>query len=163
VWAVLDAPCGELPVICTHLAFRFDESALRQRQAAALAELAAELRGADPVERPPVLLCGDLNAVPDSDELRQLTGRSAPAVPGLVFTDTWPQVRPDPGPTWTRRNPYVEDASWPERRIDYVLASWPRRAPLGKPLQAFHIGDGPVDGVWPSDHLGVAVDLVVHG
>lgn len=163
VWVVVDAPCGELPVICTHLAFRFDESALRQTQAAAVAELAAELRGDDPGERPPVVLCGDLNAVPDSDELRQLTGRSAPAVPGLVFTDAWPQVRTDAGNTWVGRNPYLATAAWPERRLDYVLLSWPRRAPVGKPVQAFLVGDGPVDGIWPSDHLGVAVDLTVLG
>lgn len=161
VWAVLDAPCGELPVISTHLAYRFDESALRATQAAAVAALADELRGDDPGERPPVLLCGDLNAVPDSDELRLLTGRSAPPVPGLVFNDAWPQVRDDTGHTWVRRNPYLEHASWPERRLDYVLVSWPRRAPVGKPVQAFLVGDGPVGGVWPSDHLGVAVDVIV--
>jgi endonuclease/exonuclease/phosphatase family metal-dependent hydrolase len=163
VWAVVEAPCGELPVVCTHLAFRFDESALRQTQAAAVAALAAELRGDDPGERPPVVLCGDLNAVPDSDELRQLTGRSAPAVPGLVFTDAWPQVRDDAGHTWVGRNPYLATAAWPERRLDYVLLSWPRRVPVGKPVQAFLVGDGPVGGVWPSDHLGVAVDLTVAG
>ena len=159
VWAALDAPCGRLPVVCTHLAFRFDESRVRQAQAADVAALAASLRGEEPANEPPVVLCADLNAVPDSDEVRQLTGRSAPAVPGLVFNDCWPQVRPGPGHTWVHRNPYLADASWPERRLDYVLVSWPRAKGVGKPVQAFLVGDGPVDGVWPSDHLGVAVDL----
>jgi endonuclease/exonuclease/phosphatase family metal-dependent hydrolase len=158
LWAVLAAPFGRIPVIATHLAFRFDESAVRQQQIRALLALAARLRS-DPARDPPVVLCGDLNAVPDSDELRLLTGRSEAPVPGLVFNDCWPQVCPDPGHTWVRRNPYLKDSVWPERRLDYVLVSWPRPAPLGNPVQAFLVGDGPVDGVWPSDHLGVAVDL----
>jgi endonuclease/exonuclease/phosphatase family metal-dependent hydrolase len=154
----LSAPFGELPVICTHLAYRFDESAVRQAQVRAVVELAADLRG-DPLESHPVVLCGDLNAVPDSDEIRLLTGRATPPVPGLVFNDCWPQVSADPGHTWVRRNAHLVDSVWPERRLDYVLVSWPRPAPLGNPVQAFLVGDGPIDGVWPSDHLGVAVDL----
>jgi endonuclease/exonuclease/phosphatase family metal-dependent hydrolase len=162
LWARLAAPFGPLPVVSTHLAYRFDESEVRQLQAAAVAELAATLRG-EPSARPPVLLCGDLNAVPDSDELRMLTGRARVPVPGLVFTDCWPQVRADPGHTWVRRNPHLADSVWPERRLDYVLVSWPRPAPLGNPTDAFLIGDGPLEGVWPSDHLGVAVDLRLAG
>jgi endonuclease/exonuclease/phosphatase family metal-dependent hydrolase len=158
LWAVLSSPFGRLPVISTHLAYRFDESLVRQQQVRALASLAADLRS-DPVRSPPVLLCGDLNAVPDSDELRLLTGRSQAPVEGLVFNDCWPQVRDDPGHTWVRRNPHLSESLWPERRLDYVLVSWPRPAPLGNPARAFLVGDGPVDGVWPSDHLGVAVDV----
>ncbi len=158
VWAVLAAPFGPLPVIATHLAYRFDESALRQQQVRALLSLAAGLRS-DLSGEPTVLLCGDLNAVPDSDELRLLTGRSPAPVAGLVFNDCWPQVREDSGHTWVRRNPHLAGSYWPERRLDYVLVSWPRPAPVGNPVGAFLIGDGPVDGVWPSDHLGVVVDL----
>jgi endonuclease/exonuclease/phosphatase family metal-dependent hydrolase len=159
VWAVLAAPFGRLPVICAHLAYRFDESSVRKRQAAGLSALAARLRSEDAERSPPVLLCGDLNAVSDSDEMRLLTGRAPAPVRGLVFNDCWPQVRDDPGHTWVRHNPYLKDATWPERRLDYVLVSWPRAKPLGNPIQAFLIGDGPVEGVWPSDHLGVVVDL----
>jgi endonuclease/exonuclease/phosphatase family metal-dependent hydrolase len=162
LWAILNAPFGRLPVISTHLAYRFDESLVRQQQIRAVSALAAGLRS-DPADAPPVLLCGDLNAVPDSDEIRLLTGRSAAAVPGLVFNDCWPQVRDDPGHTWVRRNPHLADSVWPERRLDYVLVSWPRPAPLGNPAQAFLLGDGPVKGIWPSDHLGVVVDLRVGG
>lgn len=158
VWARLHAPFGLIPVVSTHLAYRFDESAVRQEQAGAVLELAGQLRG-NPTEDPPAVVAGDLNAVPDSDELRRLTGRSAAPVAGLVLNDAWPQVRDDPGHTWVRRNPYLADSVWPERRLDYVLVSWPRPSPLANPAQAFLVGDGPVGGVWPSDHLGVAVDL----
>ena len=160
VWARLELPSGPIPVISTHLAFRFDESELRQRQATTILELAARLRGAgdDP---PPVVLGADLNAVPDSDELRLLTGRREAPVPGIVLTDTWPQVRDDPGHTWDSRNPNLAGSTWPQRRLDYVMVSWPRRKPAGNPVQAFLVGDAPVGGVWPSDHFGVAVDLSV--
>ncbi|MEM9035632.1 MAG: endonuclease/exonuclease/phosphatase family protein [Actinomycetota bacterium] len=160
VWARLDAPFGPMPVISTHLAFRFDESELRQQQATQLLELVDELRG-DPDADPPVLIGADLNALPDSDELRLLTGRRPAPVRGLVMTDAWPQVREDPGHTWDRRVPYLANSAWPQRRLDYVLVSWPRPRPLGNPVQAFLIGDDAVDGIWPSDHLGVAVDLRV--
>jgi endonuclease/exonuclease/phosphatase family metal-dependent hydrolase len=158
VWARVDSPFGVVPVVSTHLAYRFDESAVRRDQVDAVLDLVARLRG-DPATDPPVVVAGDLNAVPDSDELRRLTGRSAAPVAGLVLTDAWPQVRDDPGHTWVRRNPWLADSVWPQRRLDYVLISWPRPAPLGNPAQAFLVGDGPVDGVWPSDHLGVGVDL----
>jgi len=158
LWAVLDSPFGPLPVIATHLAYRFDESAVRQQQLRAVLALAAGLRS-DPSVDLPILLGGDLNAVPDSDEIRLLTGRSEAPVAGLVFNDCWPQVRDDPGHTWVRRNPHLANSVWPQRRLDYVLVSWPRPAPFGNPVQAFLVGDGPVEGIWPSDHLGVAVDL----
>ena len=35
------------------------------------------------------IVAGDLNAVPDADEIRLLTGRTAGPVPGLVFQDAW--------------------------------------------------------------------------
>jgi endonuclease/exonuclease/phosphatase family metal-dependent hydrolase len=158
LWATLAAPFGPLPVISTHLAYRFDESWLRQQQVRALASVAAGLRS-DPAQTPPVVLCGDLNATPDSDELRLLTGRSTVPIAGLVFNDCWPQVRDGSGHTWVRRNPHLADSVWPERRLDYVLISWPRPAPLGNPAQAFLVGDGAIGGIWPSDHLGVVVDL----
>jgi endonuclease/exonuclease/phosphatase family metal-dependent hydrolase len=156
--AELDAPFGRLPVVSTHLAFRFDESALRRRQLEAVLAFAAGHRG-DPDRDPPLILCGDLNATPDSDEIRMVTGRSPAPVPGLVLTDSWPQVRDDPGHTWSRDNPYLADATWPQRRLDYVLVSWPRPAPLGNPVAAHLVGTEPVAGVVPSDHYGVAVDL----
>ena len=158
-WARLQMPFGQLPVISTHLAFRFDESELRQRQATALLELASELRG-DGDDPPPVVLGGDLNALPSSDEIRLLTGHRTVPIPGIVFSDSWPQVRDDPGHTWDRRNPYLADSAWPQRRLDYVMVSWPRPQPIGNPAQAFLIGDEPVDGVWPSDHFGVVADLI---
>jgi len=110
----------------------------------------------------PVILGGDLNAVPDSDEIRMITGRMD-GVAGIVMSDAWEQVGTGDGWTWTRDNPYSADTAWPNRRIDYVMVSWPRPKPTGNPLAACLAATGPVeidgDLVWASDHAAVVVDL----
>lgn len=158
VAASIAAPFGALPVVCTHTDFAFDQSSLRVSQVGEVARFCHDFRG-DPETSFPLVLCGDLNAVPDSDEIRMLTGRSAPAIEGLVFQDCWELCGEGPGHTWSSRNPNLADATWPNRRIDYVCVSWPRPKGLGKPIRAELFGTVPVDGVMPSDHYGVMVDL----
>ena len=156
--AVVDTPAGRWPVVCTHLDHRFDASAVRQAQCDALLRIVAGARRGE--ADPPPVLAGDLNAVPDSDEIRMLTGRRAAAVPGIVLSDCWEQAGEGPGWTWRRENPYLPDTAWPNRRLDYVLVAWPRPKPLGNPVRAWLAGVQPVDGVQPSDHAAVVVDLV---
>lgn len=156
--AVLDTPAGPWPVVSTHLDHRFDASAVRQAQCTALLGIVAAARAGD--ASPPPIVAGDLNAVPDSDEIRMLTGRRASSVPGVVLSDCWEQVGDGPGWTWRRENPHLPDTAWPNRRLDYVLVAWPRPKPLGNPRRAWLAGVDPVDGVQPSDHAAVVVDLV---
>ena len=151
-------PSGAWVVIVTHLTWQYDQGEVRQRQLTEIAELARRLRSDDP-DAPPVVLAGDLNAVPESDEVRRLTGVSRPYVEDMVFTDCWAAVGDGPGHTWTRDNPHAADAVWPRRRLDYVLVSWPRPKPLGNPVAAELIGVNPHDGVVGSDHYGVVVEL----
>lgn len=160
LWVQLDRPGGPVPVVCTHLDWSFDASATRLRQVAEVARLVAGRRP-DPSTGPAVVLCGDLNATPESDEVRALTGRSAPPVPGLVFQDAW-EVAGDgtPGHTWDDRNPHLADAAWPRRRLDYVLVSWPRPKPVGTPRRCWLAGVEPVGGVQASDHYAVVAELV---
>ena len=47
----------------------------------------------------------------------------------------------------------------PARRIDYVLAGWPKRGGLGHVVSAELAGTRPIDGVVPSDHYGVVAEL----
>jgi len=158
--ATVEAPLGPIDVWTTHLSHGFDQSGLRRSQLQQVAGLVAEARakhGSD--DRFPPVLLGDLNAVPDSDEIRMLTGRSAPAVPGLVFTDCWGQVGQGAGVTYSAANPYVNDSAWPDRRLDYVMVGWPRPRPLGNPIAAELFGIEPLEDVVPSDHYGVVVDL----
>jgi endonuclease/exonuclease/phosphatase family metal-dependent hydrolase len=155
----VDAPPGPWLAVVTHLAWRYDESRLRRQQLAEVVELIDRHRRRDD-DGPPVILAGDLNAVPASDEIRRLTGLSDPYLPGLVFTDCWDAVGDGPGHTWTRENPNAAEALWPRRRLDYVLVSWPRPRPTGNPLSARLVGVEPDGrGVVPSDHYGVLVEL----
>ena len=109
-----------------------------------------------------MIIGADLNAVPDTTEVRLLTGRDA-GVAGIVFSDAWEQTGAGAGPTWRRENPHAADSAWPNRRIDYVLVSWPRPKPVGNPISAEIVGADPVDvdgrAVWPSDHAAIVVDI----
>ena len=157
--ARVDTGSGVWPVVTTHLAHRFDESAVRERQCRALLDIVDGLRIDADVE-PPVVVGGDFNAVADSDEIRLLTGRRAAHVPNLVLTDSWELVGDGPGCTWRGDNPYQRETAWPNRRLDYVFVSWPRPKPLGNPVRAWLAGLEPVRGIHPSDHAAVVVDLV---
>ncbi len=161
VAAAVATPWGSWPVASTHLDHRFDASSTRERQAVALMQAALGWRG-DPETDLPLVVGADLNAVADSDEIRTLTGRR-PGVDGIVFSDVWEQVGDGPGHTWLGSNPYSADSAWPDRRLDYVLVSWPRPKPVGNPISACVVADGPVDvdgtSVWASDHAAVVAEL----
>jgi endonuclease/exonuclease/phosphatase family metal-dependent hydrolase len=165
--AVIDSPVGPWPFTVTHLAWQYDLGPLRVEQLSEVVELieatAAGLQSDEQQAGPPIL-AGDLNAVPDSDEVRRLTGLSTPYRPGLIFTDAWQALSDDPGHTWTRDNPHSADALWPRRRLDYVMVAWPRAKPLGNPLRAELAGVDAAPGadgrpIVPSDHYAVVVEL----
>lgn len=156
--AVVQTPRGRQPFTVTHLAWEYDASELRSAQAAAVVELVDRHRP-DDEHAPPPVLGGDFNAVPESDEIRRLTGLAPPYRAGLVFTDCWAAVGDGPGHTWTRDNPHSADALWPRRRLDYVFVGWPRPKPLGNPLAAALAGTEPRNGVVASDHAAVVVEL----
>lgn len=155
---VIATPAGPQLFTVTHLAWQYDAGVLRATQLQEVVELIDRLRSDDP-EAPPPILAGDLNAVPDSDEIRRLTGLAAPYRAGLIFTDCWAAVGDGDGHTWTRANPHSAEALWPRRRLDYVLVAWPRPKPLSNPLRAELAGvDAPL-GIVPSDHYAVVVEL----
>ncbi|MCM2390691.1 endonuclease/exonuclease/phosphatase family protein [Streptomyces albipurpureus] len=151
---LLDGPEHRLPFFTTHLNPGLGESATRCGQVAALARFVAAQRGEGPL--PPVVT-GDHNAWPDSDEMRLLGGyRTAPVVPGQVLVDTWEFADPSaPAATWLASNPYVPRSFALDLRCDYIhLGQGP-----GTVRSVRRAGDGPVGGVWPSDHTAVVADL----
>jgi endonuclease/exonuclease/phosphatase family metal-dependent hydrolase len=168
--AVVDSPAGPLTVVTTHLSARHDESAVRQRQVAAVARPPSQKRAAEHTGPLPPILTGDLNATAEADEIRMLLGHTAAVVPNVVFTDAWQEAGEGPGHTWSRANPYVADSAWPERRLDYILCCQPPQGGDDLPPVRPHfraarcrlVGVEPVGGGQPSDHYGVAADLVVH-
>lgn len=97
----------------------------------------------------PAVLMGDLNALPDSPPLRLLTGTEEIAGERGDLTDCWRAVYPG-------RPGYTYPSHGPVRRIDYVLAR-----NLSAPAAAQLAGRQASDGVYPSDHLALLVDLPV--
>jgi hypothetical protein len=103
---------------------------------------------------------GYLNAAPDSDELRALTGRRGIAVPGVVFRDVWTWVgNAEHGATWSNANPFAAASLDVERRIDHILVGAPKAGGCGQPLAVSIAGDEPIDGMFGSDHFAVVADL----
>jgi endonuclease/exonuclease/phosphatase family metal-dependent hydrolase len=137
-------------------AWWFDQSQARQQAVRDL--LAFVNKGRD--DRAPLIVCGDFNADPDSDEIRMITGRTAAPVPGLSFYDAWEVAGPAaPGHTWSNDNPWATQLLWPSRRIDYIFSAAPRPGGAGHPLRTTLLGTGPVNDVYPSDHYALQADL----
>lgn len=156
VFAEVDGPRGPIQVYCAHLSWRDDHSAVRQVQIAEICRLVLE-------HRPrsfPAVLCGDLNAEPQSDELRMLTGQAAVPVPRVMFRDAWSAAgHTDPGSTLSNANPFSAANLDRDRRVDYVLVGTPKLGGVGHVVDARIAGNAPVEGMWPSDHLAVVAEL----
>jgi endonuclease/exonuclease/phosphatase family metal-dependent hydrolase len=146
----IDGPRGQLHVFATMLDWPPNHSHVRQEQVRALAEL---VRGRDGL----VVVCGDFNAPPDSDEIRMLTGRAAGC--RVAWQDAWEMAGSGPGYTWSRTNPWAAATLQPERRIDYVFTTRVRTGGVGHAERAELVGTADVDGVVPSDHFGVLTEL----
>jgi endonuclease/exonuclease/phosphatase family metal-dependent hydrolase len=156
VRADIEAPTRPVEVFSTHLNYRLDQSDVRQLQVRQLCEFVDETT--DRRVAPPIV-CGDFNADPESEEMRMMTGLAAVPVPKLVFIDGWRAGGQGPGCTWDNRNTFAAADHEPDRRIDYVLVGYPRERGVGQVVHAELVGAEPVDGVWPSDHLGVVADI----
>lgn len=128
-------PLGPAVAAVTHLAAEADQAAQRVQQAE------AAIGVADALAQPGDLrvLMGDFNEAPAGDAV------AAAIVAG--FTDAWTAAQGDaPGPTFP--------SAAPERRIDYVFVDAPAEV-----LEVERFLDVEVDGVRPSDHLGVRAGL----
>ena len=161
--ADIDGPRGAIQAYSTHLNWRFDQSHVRQDQVRAIAAFIARSRAGGEHVFPP-LLCGDFNADPESDEIRMLTGKAATPEPKLVFHDAWEvagqaSASSATGATWTNDNPYARLDLEPDRRIDYVLVGWPKAGGAGHVTRSTVECMESVDGVVPSDHLGLLAQI----
>ena len=155
----VDSPEGALRVVSLQLSSSPLDSAVRMDQLEVLVDAlaTAATRGET------VLVAGDFNAEPDSDEVRRFCGhKTASMRDGFVMLDLWRYARPDdPGWTWDRANPHVFATREPNSRIDHLLAG-PTPAgvmPATLGIERFAVRD--VDGVWASDHAGVVADLEI--
>lgn len=158
LFAEIDGPRGPIQMFVVMLDYPLDASARRQAQVHQVCEFVSDVTN----RRDPTIVCGDFNAGPDADEIRMLTGRSAPPVVGLVFYDAW-EIAGDgtPGITWANSNPLAAVGRYPDRRFDYILSAWPRPGAAGHPSHCQLLGvrrDGDPDQI--SDHYGVLADLL---
>ncbi len=156
VHVAVDGERGRVQLFAVVLDYQLDASGLRQDQVRQLARFIAETT----TRRDLIVVCGDFNAGPDSDEIRMLTGRSAAPVPGMVFYDAW-EVAGDgsPGFTWSNRNPLAAVGLYPNRRFDYILSAWPRRGGAGPPTHCALLGVRAPGEQQVSDHYGLVADL----
>lgn len=155
--AVIDGPRGPLTIYSVALDWPPHASASRVH---ALGHLATIIHENQSTLKSPLVVAGDLNAPPDSDELRMLTGRTTTAVPKFVLFDAW-ETAPshEDGNTWTNENPWAAPALLPDRRIDYILTGWPQPGGIGSVTATTIAGDEPINGIVPSDHHAVAATI----
>lgn len=128
-------------ILNTHLAWRPEDDPLRARQVRAIiADVLAPLQPSD------VILCGDLNATPESPALQLLLAAG--------LTDAWSQAGCGAGHTWSHRNPNMGLGAAFDRRIDYILPA--------DHLQCRSIelvGVRPIAETTVSDHFGLIADI----
>ena len=152
----LHARTNGIDVFSTHLAWRLDDGAVRERQVRALAD--EVLSRSDP--EGPTVLAGDFNADPAANEIRYLMGRASLDGSSVCFMDAWETSGGGgPGNTWDNRNPFAVGEREPDRRIDYIFLLW--RVHAGYWFRnARLVCDRSLSGTYASDHLGVLAELV---
>jgi endonuclease/exonuclease/phosphatase family metal-dependent hydrolase len=163
---VISVPgAGDLLFIATTASWRLDAEAARERQVLALADLDARHRCALPT-----IIAGDFNAGPDAASIRFLGGLQSLGGRSVHYHDAWAVAGEGPGYTWSCDNPnavsvieQIVRQSGHRRRVDYVfVGSWHAHPHAHCHIQGARLVlDQPTDGIWPSDHFGVLVDLEI--
>lgn len=153
-------PGGAAWFFTTHLAFRLEDGALRERQVVEADRFARELAG-----ELPAVLCGDFNAPPEADEIRYLRGLTSLQGKRTYYQDAFASCNPGvAGHTWTRDNPYTAQLGWfPSRRLDYIFVAAERSSGVCRIQDCRIVCTEPdLRGVLCSDHYGLLaeVDLV---
>jgi endonuclease/exonuclease/phosphatase family metal-dependent hydrolase len=144
----------------THLNYRLAHGRQREDQVRAIHRVVSSR-----IPSEPQLLLGDLNARPESDEIRWLTGLTTLDGQRVVYQDAWARVHPgEPGWTWARSNPYTNRLAFlqPDRRLDYILVTPERRDGRSRVLDCRIVFDQPgASGAWASDHFGVLAEVQI--
>jgi endonuclease/exonuclease/phosphatase family metal-dependent hydrolase len=155
----VDAGGRRVSFSSTHLSWQFDEGWIREQQVRDIADAIGRV----PYEFPPIV-CGDINARPESTEVRFLTGLHALDGRSFHLFDAFEVANPgEPGYTWSNANPFAAAECEPDRRIDYILVGFRAEDGAGRVLSAEVVCNEPRGGAWPSDHFGVAAKLSLPG
>jgi len=173
--AHIDAPAPMAPfwIHTTHLSYREAEGRKREDQVL-FVDAVLTAHGSDNVQ----IVMGDFNAVPDSDEIRFLTGMTSLDGRRVAYQDAWARANVVgsggtelEGVTWASRNPYITWMHWlrPDRRLDYIFVSGVRRDRRAMIHGASVVFDQPGaptaagEPVFVSDHFGVVADVQMVG
>lgn len=163
---------GPIWVHTTHLHYRLDDGLAREHQVLAVDQAIRALRTDT---SPPQILCGDMNATPDSDEMRFLRGLTTLGGRRTHFQDAWLRRHPEPGPgatpregiTWSSENRHTRPLRSLDldRRLDYVYVTSRKKDGRGtvhacEVVMTEREGEGEAD-ICASDHYGVMADVQV--
>ncbi|MDQ2647290.1 MAG: endonuclease/exonuclease/phosphatase family protein [Myxococcota bacterium] len=161
LYALVETPYGPLPTFVTHLNWKLHHGSVRLEQVRYIVERIFELAPVQGSLLPPLLM-GDMNADPDSDEMRYLRGLKVLDGKSVYFTDAWLYAGDGSfGATFDRKNHFARRSHEPSRRIDYVFVRGPDKLLRGEPIRtelAFDRADTS-GSIWPSDHFGLVTDL----
>ena len=150
LWAELEVRGKRLFIFNTHFSWMLEDGGTRKKQAEEILNLIQEK--APEAES---LLMGDLNAPPDSPEIKDLVKQGK--FRDLILEKYPHELRY----TWDNQNPYVAGAyhQLPDRRIDYLLARG--SGPLLKDWVSCEIvlTEPNSKGVRASDHYGVLAEF----
>jgi endonuclease/exonuclease/phosphatase family metal-dependent hydrolase len=149
LWAMLK--WGNRPVhfFNTHLSWKLEDQATRRAQAEELCKwIKTKVEGGE------VVLMGDMNATPDSEEITWFLNES-----GLV--DAYGYLHPnETGFSWDNRNRFAgsHTPSLPDRRIDFIFVKGER---LVESLAECRLVFTECDprGIFASDHFGVLAEF----
>ena len=148
-YAEVSGPRGPIQVYGVVMdAWWFDQSQPRQNSVRELLTHVDERQD----DRVPLVVCGDFNADPDSDEIRMLRGRSSAPVPGLSFYDAWEVAGgPGQGCTWSNDNPWATAllAGPPDRLHLHRRSATRRGGPPGQCEPPRHPSDPQHSAVGP--------------
>jgi endonuclease/exonuclease/phosphatase family metal-dependent hydrolase len=171
--ATVDTAGGPIWVHTTHLHYRLDDGLAREHQVLAIDE---QIRGLGRGNASaPQILCGDFNAVADSDEIRFLRGLTTLGGRRSHFQDAWLRLHREPGAgdgptqgiTWSSENRFTRPLRSLDldRRIDYVFVTTRKKDGRGtvhdcRVVMTEREGLGEVE-ICASDHYGVCADIQV--
>jgi endonuclease/exonuclease/phosphatase family metal-dependent hydrolase len=159
LFAEIASPHGKIPFFVTHLNWKFHEGVIREAQVVAIAE---QIKRGTPLDGMPPILVGDLNAQPDSTEIRFLKGLHSLNGQSFYLADCFEQAGHGPGITFdANRNPFAAVTREFPRRIDYVFVRGPDDRGRGKPLAASVVFEEVVDGIAATDHYGVVAEISI--
>ncbi|MDK1024329.1 MAG: endonuclease/exonuclease/phosphatase family protein [Gammaproteobacteria bacterium] len=156
----IDSPFGTIPFInATTFHFMPHEGWKRRKQ---MPTLNTFVRSVRIKEGYPVIMVGDFNTDPDSDEIRYLMGLHSIEDTSAYFCDAWERAGDEgTGATWAQENHYSRTYGSPDRRIDYIFVGAQGIQGAGAIKDCRVVCNKSLDDVWPSDHFGVFAELTV--